>query len=116
MRRLKMTGYTARIVEQNFDTSEAVSNAPIRITAYAADASGIMNKFNRKFNIRRKRQERWYGILMRLSDFEGLINNYDSASPEEIRAMRTIHSKLYECCVIAKEHLKEAENYGRVLR
>ena len=75
-----------------------------------------MNRLNRKFNARRKRQECWYEILMRLSDFEGLINNYDSASPEEIHAMRTIHSKLYECCAIAKEHLKEAENYGKFLR
>lgn len=72
----------------------------------------LMNRFNRKFNIRRKRQERWYEIFVKLSDFEGLINNYDSASPEEIRAMRAIHSKLYECCVIAKENLKEVENHG----
>ena len=47
--------------------------------------------------------------MMRLSGFEGLINSYDGASPEEVQAMRTIHEKLYECYTIAKEHLKEAE-------
>ena len=68
-----------------------------------------MKKFNRRFNTRRKRMERWYSIMMRLSGFEGLINSYDGASPEEVQAMRTIHEKLYECYTIAKEHLKEAE-------
>lgn len=71
---------------------------------------------NRKINTQRKRQERWHTIWMRLSGFEGLINDYNGASPEEIRTMRTIHSKLYECSVLAKEHLKEAENYDRFLR
>ena len=66
-----------------------------------------MTKFNRKFNSRRKRQERWYGIVTRLSDFEGLIDNYDGATPEDVRAMRDIHGRLYECYAIAKEHLKE---------
>ena len=75
-----------------------------------------MTKYNRKFNARRKRLERWYGIEMRLSDFEGLINSYDGMTPEEVRAMRTIHRKLYECSVIAKERLKEAEEIDGFLR
>ena len=49
--------------------------------------------------------------MMRLSGFEGLINSYDGASPKEVQAIRTIHVKLYECYTIAKEYLKEAENY-----
>ena len=75
-----------------------------------------MNRYNRKFNARRKRLERWYGIVMRLSDFEGLINSYDGMTPEEVYAMRMIHRKLYECSVIAKERLKEADDIDCFLR
>ncbi|MBQ3447263.1 MAG: hypothetical protein IJG37_06455 [Synergistaceae bacterium] len=75
-----------------------------------------MNRFNRKFNARRKRMERWHSIVMRLSDFEGLINSYDGMTPEEVRAMRAIHRKLYECSVVAKERLKEAEDIDGFLR
>ena len=75
-----------------------------------------MNKYNHKFNVQRKRIERWNSILMRLSEFEGLINSYDGMSPEEVRAMSDIHKKLYESSVIAKERLKEAENIDSFLR
>ena len=68
-----------------------------------------IDKFNRKFNTQRKRLERWHDIVMRLSGFEGLINCYDGASPEEIRTMKAIHAKLYECSVLAKGQLKEAK-------
>ncbi|MBQ6983004.1 MAG: hypothetical protein IJQ15_11325 [Synergistaceae bacterium] len=69
-----------------------------------------MNRFNRKFNTRRKNIERWHNIVMKLSEFEGLVNNYDGASPDEIRTLKAIHRKLYECQIVAKEHLREAEN------
>lgn len=68
-----------------------------------------MTKYNRKFNTRRKRMERWHDIVMRLSDFEGLINSYDGMTPEEVRVMRAIHGKLYECSVLAGEYLKKAK-------
>ena len=73
-------------------------------------------KLNHKLNVQRKKQERWYEISVRLSGFEGLINDYNGASSEEVRTMKVIHGKLYECFVLAKEHLKEAENYDRFLR
>ncbi len=66
-----------------------------------------MTKFNRKFNAKRKRMERWHNIVGMLSGFEGVINSYDSASPEEVRVMKSIHRKLYECSVMAKRHLQE---------
>ena len=69
-----------------------------------------MIKINRRYNTQRKRLERWYNIRMKLSEFEGLINTYDGASPEEVKIMRTIHSKLYECSVLAKEYIKEEAN------
>ena len=75
-----------------------------------------MNRFNRKFNARRKRIERWHNIVARLSGFERLITDYDGMTPDDVRAMIGIHRKLYECCVIAREHLKEAENFDRFLR
>ena len=75
-----------------------------------------MNKFNRKFNTRRKRIECWYNIVMKLSEFEGLVNNYDGASPEEVRTLKAIHNKLYECQTVAREHLREAENIDKFLR
>ncbi len=75
-----------------------------------------MNRFNRKFNTRRKRIERWHNIVMKLSEFEGFVNNYDGATPGEVRTLRAIHRKLYECQTIAKECLKEAENIDSFLR
>ena len=69
-----------------------------------------MDKINRRYNTQRKRLERWYNIKTKLSEFEGLINSYDGASPEEVRVMRTIHAKLYECNVLTKEYVKENEN------
>ena len=75
-----------------------------------------MNKFNRKFNSLCKRMERWYGIVMRLSDFEGLINSYDGMTPEEVGVMRDIHRKLNECSALAKGYLKEAEDIDVFLR
>ena len=75
-----------------------------------------MNRFNRKFNTRRKRMERWHNIFMRLSDFGGFITDYDGMTPEDVRAMIAIHRKLYECSVMAKERLKEAEEIDGVLR
>ena len=73
-------------------------------------------KFNRNFNARRKSIERWHNIVRKLSEFEGLVNNYDGASPEEIRTLKAIHRKLYECQTSAKERLREAENIGKFLR
>ena len=73
-------------------------------------------KFNRKFNARRKRIERWHNIVMKLSEFEGLVDNYDGASTEEVRTLKAIHKKLYECQTSAKEHLREAENIDKFLR
>ena len=73
-------------------------------------------KFNRKFNTRRKSIERWHNIVMKLSEFEGLVNNYDGASPEEVRTLKAIHKKLYECQRSAKEYLREAENIDKFLR
>ena len=75
-----------------------------------------MNRFNRKFNTRRKSIERWHNIVMKLSEFEGLVNNYDGASPDEVRTLKVIHKKLYECQTVAKEHLREAENIDNFLR
>ena len=63
-------------------------------------------KFNRKFNARLKSLERWYNLISKLYEFEGLINFYDGASSEEVKTLKLMHKKLYECCVIAKEHLR----------
>lgn len=60
--------------------------------------------------------ERWHDILMRLSGFEGLVNSYESATPEDVVTLKTIHRKLYECAVMAGERLREAENIGGFLR
>lgn len=70
-----------------------------------------MNRFNRKFNTWRKRFERWYVIKSRISEFEGIVNNYDGASPEEVRTLKVIHGKLYECQLMANEWLKESEKW-----
>lgn len=45
----------------------------------------MMNKYNRKFNTRRIRFERWYRIEVMLSYARGMTSSrkYDSASPEE---------------------------------
>lgn len=66
-----------------------------------------MTKFTRKFNTKIKRIERWHNITAMLANFDGVINNYDSASPDEIHTMKSIHRKLYECSLMAKKHLTE---------
>ncbi len=68
----------------------------------------LNRKFNRSFNTKRKRIERWHNIVIKLSEFEGLVNNYDGASPDEVRTLKAIHRKLYECQIWGKEHLREA--------
>ena len=75
-----------------------------------------MNKFNRKFNARCIRYNRWNRIVMKLAEFEGLVNNYDSASPDEVRALREIHRKLYECQKTAKYYEEELRPYDKFLR
>ena len=67
-------------------------------------------RFNRKFNSRRKSLERWHSILDRLNDFEGVITSYDGATPNEVKTLKAIHSKLYECKSLAEKNLKEAMN------
>ena len=77
------------------------------IPAAQEKAGGTLTKFNRKFNVKLKRIERWHNITIMLAGFEGVINFYDSASPEEVRTMKSIHKKLYECLVMAKKVLEE---------
>ena len=75
-----------------------------------------MNKFNRKFRSRCVRYERWLMIARKLSEFEGLINSYDFASPDEIHALKEIHRKLYECYLMAKDFEEELRPYEQILR
>lgn len=75
-----------------------------------------MNKFNRKLNARIRRYERWQRIASKLTEFEGLINSYESASPEEVRDMKEIHNKLYEFYLTAKRYEEELRPYERILR
>ena len=74
------------------------------------------SKFNRKFGARCRRYERWYKIVRKLSEFEGLVNNYDSASPDEVHALREIHSYLYQCQLAAKHYEEELRPYERFSR
>ncbi len=66
-----------------------------------------MNRSDRKFYARLKRITRWHVITSKLNEFEGLINDYDGATPEEIRKLRFIHERLYECCMLAKNYLEK---------
>lgn len=66
-----------------------------------------MNRYNRKFNAWRKRFERWYVIKSRLSDFEGIVNDYDGATPEDVKVLKEIHRKLYKCQQMANEQLQK---------
>ena len=66
-----------------------------------------MNKLNRRLNQRIKRIKRWHCITSKLNEFEGVINDYDGATPEEVRKLRFIHERLYECCRLAKCYLEE---------
>ncbi|MBR1658124.1 MAG: hypothetical protein IJ697_06635 [Synergistaceae bacterium] len=73
-------------------------------------------KFNRRFNSRRKSIERWYAIVSKFAEFESIVTFYDGASPDEIRTLRAIHKKLYDCCITAKKFLKEAEDIAGIFR
>ena len=47
-------------------------------------------------------------IKSRLSEFEGIVNNYDGATPEDVKFLKEIHRKLYECQQIANECLRDS--------
>lgn len=68
-----------------------------------------MNRIDRKFCSRLKRIKRWHCITCKLNEFEGIINDYDGAAPDEIRKLKFIHERLYECCVLAKNYLEEID-------
>ena len=63
-----------------------------------------MNNFNKKFNSKIKRLNKWQDVLARLSGFEGLVNSYDGLNPDDVLAIKIIHRKLFECQNIAKRH------------
>ena len=73
-----------------------------------------MNKFNRKFNSKIKRLNKWQIVLARLSAFEGLVNSYDGLNQQDVHDIRIIHRKLYECQNIAKQKLQEVQHDLRV--
>lgn len=66
-----------------------------------------MNRTNYKFYQHIKRIRRWHCITSKLNEFEGIINDYDGANPEEIRKLKFIHERLYECYMLAKNFLEE---------
>lgn len=70
-----------------------------------------MNKFNRRFTSRIRRFERWNKIADLLCQFEGIVNNYECAEPDEVRALKSIHSKLYECYLAAKHFREDLKPY-----
>lgn len=72
-----------------------------------------MNKFNRNFNTRVKQLQKWQNVLMRLLEFEGLVNSYDGLTPNQLHDIRRIHRKLLECQEIAKEHYLEVKFHER---
>ncbi len=69
--------------------------------------SPAISNFNREFNARRKSMERWHNVIIKLSEFEGLVNNFDDASPDEIQTLKAIHGKLYECCAMARKQFND---------
>ena len=72
-----------------------------------------MDKINHRYNLQRRRLERWLNIQWKLNEFEGLINGYDGASSEEVRVMRAMHVKLYECRELASEQIKDVRANAR---
>lgn len=86
------------------------------LSSPSEDEQRQMNKRNRKFSARLRRFERWHRIVSKLLEFEGLINNYESASPEEVHALKEIHGRLYECYEAAKRYEEELRPYDRILR
>lgn len=74
---------------------------------HKTSSSPVISDFNRKFNARHKSMERWHNVIIKLSEFEGLVNNFDDASPDEIQTLKAIHRKLYECCAMAKKQFND---------
>ena len=69
-----------------------------------------MTKFNKQFNSKIKRLSKWQEVIMRLSEFEGLINSYDGLNPREVVSMKIIHKKLFEAYSIAKKRRNEVQH------
>ena len=77
------------------------------MAGFSAELFFSMNKFNKQFNSKIKRFYKWQDVLTRLSTFEGLVNSYDGLTPNDVRSLRGIHSKLLECQDIAQSQLQE---------
>ena len=66
-----------------------------------------MNKFNKQFNSKIKRLNKWQDVTSRLSAFEGLLHSFDGLNPREVVSLKIIHKKLYEAYSIAKKRKQE---------
>ena len=70
-----------------------------------------MNKFNRRFNARLVRYKRWQEIRHKLCEFEGIVNDYAHATPDEVKDLKKIYEKLYEMYITAKRYEEDLRPY-----
>ena len=69
-----------------------------------------MIKFNRIFNTKIKRLNKWQELILRLSAFEDILHSCDGLSPREVVSMKIIHKKLFEAYSIAKKRRNEVQH------
>ena len=69
----------------------------------------MTSKFTKSFNRAASRFAFWHVMMSKLADFDGLVKNRQSLTPEDVKTLREIHIALYKCYSVSKgmaEHHK----------
>ena len=65
-----------------------------------------MTKFNRKFNSACSRLAFWHNITTTLAGFDNLLKSASNLTPDDMRTLKAIHRKLFECYSDANDRLQ----------
>ena len=75
-----------------------------------------MSSFTKRFNKATSRFAFWQALTAKLADFDSLVRRREHLTPEDVRALREIHSALYDCYSLAKDKRKHHERALERLR
>ena len=75
-----------------------------------------MSSFTKKYNGAASRFAFWHILTAKLADFDSLVRRREHLTPEDVRALREIHSALYDCYSLAKDKRKHHERALERLR
>ena len=65
-----------------------------------------MSKFNRKFNSACSRLAYWQDLTASIASLDTLMKPSACFTPDDVKALHTIHTKLFECFSLSKSRLQ----------